>query len=86
MACTSTECSLCMLFVLVLDSADTCISFGNKCKGPMQADFDVRWCKGPIVERLFQPLIAKIEGMGGQILGGCRVQQVHTQGRLTGAR
>lgn len=51
-----------------------------------QADFDVRWCKGPVVERLFKPLIAKIEGMGGQILGGCRVQQVRTQGRLTGAR
>ncbi len=52
----------------------------------MQADFDVRWCKGPVVERLFKPLIAKIEGMEGQILGGRRVQQVHTQGRLTGAR
>ena len=52
----------------------------------MQADFDVRWCKGPVVERLFKPLIAKIEGMGGQIRGGRRVQQVHTQGRLTGAR
>ncbi|DBA90704.1 TPA: hypothetical protein ACH3X1_003920 [Trebouxia sp. C0004] len=51
-----------------------------------QADFDVRWCKGPVVERLFKPLVAKIESMGGQILGGRRVQQVHTQGRLTGAR
>ncbi|KAA6416615.1 MAG: hypothetical protein FRX49_11820 [Trebouxia sp. A1-2] len=60
-------------------------SFGNKIEGPMQADFDVRWCKGPVVERLFKPLIAEIESMGGQILGGRRVQQVHTQGRLTGA-
>ncbi len=72
--------------MLVLHSADTCASFGTNFKGAMQADFDVRWCKGPVVERLFKPLIAKIEGMEGQILGGRRVQQVHTQGRLTGAR
>ena len=52
----------------------------------LQADFDVRWCKGPVVERLFKPLIAKIEGMGGQILGGRRVQQVQTQGKAQGAR
>ena len=52
----------------------------------MQADFDVRWCRGPVVERLFQPLIARMESMGGQLLGGRRVQQVHTTGRQQGAR
>ncbi|KAL3146106.1 hypothetical protein ABBQ38_015455 [Trebouxia sp. C0009 RCD-2024] len=51
-----------------------------------QADFDVRWCKGPVVERLFKPLTAKIESMGGQILSGRRVSQVQTLGRTTGAR
>ena len=38
------------------------------------------------MERLFKPLIAEIEGMGGQILGGRRVQQVQTQGKAQGAR
>ena len=51
-----------------------------------QADFDVRWCKGPVVERLFKPLTAKIESMGGQILSGRRVLQVQTRGQSTGAR
>ena len=51
-----------------------------------QADFDVRWCKGPVVERLFKPLTAKIESMGGQILSGQRVSQVQTLGHSTGAR
>ena len=53
---------------------------------PAQPDFDVRWCKGPVVERLFKPLIKEIEAMGGQILGGRRVQQVQTSGKLQGAR
>ena len=75
-----------MTFLNFIDRFGVEESFGVNCNGPMQADFDVRWCKGPVVERLFKPLIAKIEGMGGQILGGCRVQQVRTQGRLTGAR
>ena len=51
-----------------------------------QADFDVRWCKGPVVERLFKPLTAKIESMGGHILSGRRVSQVQTLGHSTGAR
>lgn len=41
----STECLSSIqhkLFLLVLDAADTCSSFGNKCKGPMQADFDAQ--------------------------------------------
>ena len=53
---------------------------------PVQADFDVRWCKGPVVERLFKPLTAKIESMGGKILSGRRVSQVQTLGPTTGAR
>ena len=51
-----------------------------------QADFDVRWCKGPVVERLFKPLTAKIVSMGGQILSGRRVLHVQTLGDSTGAR
>lgn len=51
-----------------------------------QPDFDVRWCKGPVVERLFKPLVKEIEAMGGQILGGRRVQQIQTNGKLQGAR
>lgn len=51
-----------------------------------QADFDVRWCKGPVVERLFKPLTAKIVSMGGQILSGRRVSHVQTLGHSTGAR
>ena len=52
----------------------------------LQADFDVRWCKGPVVDRLFKPLVAKIESMGGQVLSGRRVLQVQTLGHSTGAR
>ena len=51
-----------------------------------QADFDVRWCKGPVVERLFKPFTAKIESMGGHILSGRRVSQVQTSSHSTGAR
>lgn len=52
----------------------------------LQADFDVRWCKGPVVERLFKPLTAKIESMGGQILSGRKVSQVTMLGHSSGAR
>ncbi|GAQ79859.1 Amine oxidase [Klebsormidium nitens] len=41
-----------------------------------QADFDVRWCKGPVVESLFAPWRRKLEIMGARILGGQRVQRV----------
>ena len=35
-----------------------------------QNSFDVCWCKGSISEKIFQPLIEKIELRGGQIKGG----------------
>lgn len=41
-----------------------------------QADFDVRWCKGPVVELLFAPWRKELEARGARILGGQRVQQV----------
>eukprot|EP00955_Chlamydomonas_euryale_P054962 355993-Chlamydomonas_euryale.AAC.11 len=34
-----------------------------------QNDFDVCWCKGTIAERIFQPLIQRIEGAGGKVVG-----------------
>lgn len=52
----------------------------------LQADFDVRWCKGPVAERLFKPLIANIESMGGEVLGGQRVSQVQTQDKAARTR
>jgi uncharacterized protein with NAD-binding domain and iron-sulfur cluster len=41
-----------------------------------QADFDVRWCKGPVVELLFAPWRKELEARGARILGGQSVQQV----------
>lgn len=32
-------------------------------------DFDVRWCKGSISEKIFEPLVRKIELAGGSVLG-----------------
>lgn len=34
-----------------------------------QADFDVCWAKGSVAEKIFEPLIASIESMGGTIQG-----------------
>ncbi|GAX73691.1 hypothetical protein CEUSTIGMA_g1142.t1 [Chlamydomonas eustigma] len=34
-----------------------------------QNDFDVCWCKGTIAERIFSPLIRRIEAKGGSIVG-----------------
>eukprot|EP00976_Prorocentrum_cordatum_P045513 919136-Prorocentrum_minimum.AAC.1 len=31
-----------------------------------QPDFDVRWCKGSVSERIFAPWVAEIERMGGR--------------------
>ncbi|KAK9823485.1 hypothetical protein WJX72_003089 [[Myrmecia] bisecta] len=41
-----------------------------------QADFDVRWCRGPVAERIFRPFIGKLEALGGRILAGRRVQRI----------
>lgn len=41
-----------------------------------QADFDVRWCKGPIGTLIFDPLVQKLKSMGVKILGGRRVQEI----------
>ena len=52
----------------------------------LQADFDVRWCRGPVAERLFKPLVNRLQEMGGQVLGGRRVEMVQTAGRSQGAQ
>lgn len=41
-----------------------------------QADFDVRWCKGPIGTLIFEPFVQKLKSMGVKILGGRRVQEI----------
>lgn len=41
-----------------------------------QADFDVRWCKGPIGTLIFEPLVQQLKSMGVKILGGRRVQEI----------
>ncbi|MCO5601895.1 hypothetical protein L7F22_056021 [Adiantum nelumboides] len=41
-----------------------------------QQDFDVRWCKGSVAERIFRPWLLVIEKLGGQVLGGKRVESV----------
>lgn len=51
----------------------------------VQADFDVRWCRGPVAERLFKPMLAHLQSMGGHILAARKVKKVQTAGRLQGA-
>jgi phytoene dehydrogenase-like protein len=41
-----------------------------------QADFDVRWCKGPIGSLIFDPLVQKLKNLGVKILPGRRVQEI----------
>ncbi|WIA19763.1 hypothetical protein OEZ85_005677 [Tetradesmus obliquus] len=41
-----------------------------------QPDFDVRWCKGPIGELIFSPLVSRLQSLGVTILGGRRAQQL----------
>ncbi|KAH7298217.1 hypothetical protein KP509_25G032300 [Ceratopteris richardii] len=41
-----------------------------------QQDFDVRWCKGSIAEKIFRPWLSVIEKRGGHVLGGKRVQNI----------
>jgi uncharacterized protein with NAD-binding domain and iron-sulfur cluster len=51
-----------------------------------QNDFDVCWCKGTISERIFKPLISKIESAGGKICGSRLVTglKVDEAGELRG--
>lgn len=41
-----------------------------------QQDFDVRWCKGSIVDVIFKPWLKAIEKLGGRVLGGKRVHNI----------
>eukprot|EP00898_Chlorokybus_atmophyticus_P004548 jgi/Chlat1/5094/Chrsp33S05020 len=41
-----------------------------------QADFDVRWCKGSVAERIFTPWVNKLRAQGAQITGGRLVEKV----------
>lgn len=41
-----------------------------------QADFDVVWCRGSIVDRIFNPWIKKIEELGGKVLPNKRVTDI----------
>lgn len=35
-----------------------------------QPDFDVRWCRGSVTEKIFAPLVEMIKGNGGDVRGG----------------
>ena len=43
-----------------------------------QPDFDVMWCRGTIGEYIFQPLVQKIEYLGGKVLTQYRVTDILT--------
>eukprot|EP00802_Teleaulax_amphioxeia_P012136 Tamp_12174.p1 GENE.Tamp_12174~~Tamp_12174.p1 ORF type:complete len:603 (+),score=105.20 Tamp_12174:1-1809(+) len=45
-----------------------------------QANFDVKWCRGPIGERILTPLVEAIEQEGGSVLGAHRMQGLHISG------
>jgi len=50
-----------------------------------QDAFDVRWCRGSVVDRIFKPLVRRITGQGGRVLGGHRVTGVTVEGgRVSG--
>lgn len=44
-----------------------------------QPDFDVRWCRGPIGDLIFKPLVQKLKTLGVNILGGRRVLDIVQQ-------
>lgn len=44
-----------------------------------QSDFDVCWCRGSIAEKIFKPLVDRIDGGGGQLLGGKLVTGLEVQ-------
>ncbi len=46
------------------------------CHPPVQADFDVRWCRGAVGEKLLDPFASRLQAMGGKLLGGRRVTGV----------
>ena len=41
-----------------------------------QADFDVRWCRGAVAERIVAPWVAALRARGAAVLGGRRVAEV----------
>ncbi len=45
-----------------------------------QANFDVKWCRGPIGETLLSPLVAAITGTGGSVLGAHTVVDLEVSG------
>ena len=45
-----------------------------------QNAFDVKWCKGSITEKIFQPLVSKIQESGAKILGSRLVTRVDEDG------
>jgi uncharacterized protein with NAD-binding domain and iron-sulfur cluster len=51
-----------------------------------QDAFDVRWCRGSVVDRIFAPLVRRITAGGGRVLGGHRVTGVtmDEDGRVAG--
>ncbi|WPT12651.1 Phytoene dehydrogenase [Picochlorum sp. SENEW3] len=51
-----------------------------------QNAFDVRWCKGPITEKIFTPLVERITELGGSIQGNTFVTNVRVedQGQKSG--
>jgi hypothetical protein len=45
-----------------------------------QANFDVKWCRGPIGEKVLSPLVAAITGTGGSVLGAHTVVDLEVSG------
>lgn len=43
-----------------------------------QPDFDVRWCRGPIGQLIFEPLVQHLKTHGVRVLGGRRVQDIQS--------
>eukprot|EP00276_Gloeochaete_wittrockiana_P020132 CAMPEP_0184336256 /NCGR_PEP_ID=MMETSP1089-20130417/4618_1 /TAXON_ID=38269 ORGANISM="Gloeochaete wittrockiana, Strain SAG46.84" /NCGR_SAMPLE_ID=MMETSP1089 /ASSEMBLY_ACC=CAM_ASM_000445 /LENGTH=580 /DNA_ID=CAMNT_0026661229 /DNA_START=24 /DNA_END=1766 /DNA_ORIENTATION=+ len=41
-----------------------------------QRSFDVRWCRGTVAEKIFQPWLSRIDHYGGQVETGARVSDV----------
>jgi uncharacterized protein with NAD-binding domain and iron-sulfur cluster len=41
-----------------------------------QPDFDVRWCRGTVGEKIFRPWVEQIEQLGGKVLANRRVTDI----------
>ena len=66
---------MCLLMLLFMNIS-MCFCWASPLPGALyyfalahQADFDVRWCRGPIGTLIFGPLVKRLEQLGVKVVG-----------------